>query len=1668
MLLSFELLFAASLGEVAIAPRSSATSSAEAVLAVRETAGILRSGEVVRSGVPLPRSLDVRNLSALNLVDAAGSPVPAEFQVLARWNMGLNSDAPIQWLLVSSSVSVAANQTVTYRLVINGPATPKATPPVAISLTRNGDQVIVDTGAATFKVGGDLGALFDEIRLANGAVLVTGSSLTARVNGVDVAHTVTRRVYVEHAGPLIAVVVVEGAYDLTPVAGGGLSSFRRYVFTAGSPTVIVRHVVKWEGSRCGNGVLVCDGLINGLRLQQVRDALSLNLRPPLSAIGVGAFQAAALQRDILAGQTAWIRQRLRTQRTDPLVFDLNVAGATASGAKADGAILSISGTSGTVAIALNHMHRFEPQALRFLNDGRLAVDLADDQVWLGARQGMYGTFAVTVLPNSPSRATLDQLLWAPLNRPLRAWAPPAWFADSGAVDEFPVGVLPSDLAAYDSLITRVLTYTMQQVDEVGLPGLMTFGVYPRYWGKWGYNEVDCSGNDPTPSESWDNSYWCGSWTDYHNTISTAPIWAMRSGEVQWLDEIAFPGALRTLHTQIMQCAPADTYFYCGQAPAGYGGYRADFNSSHAYFDNLFLYYWLTGDYSVVEILKRGASSMRNYLCSRRPANTCLPNDQPLDPWAQLSGRVASQWLATFRFVGLASDDATYLDDWQSGLARAVTQYYVEATQTTTRYGFWVSNPVAGPGTYATDQLWMASLYDMKNLDRLRRETNDAALGNPSLPPSQVLSGWARTLVRFGSTTLGDGTASGTWPNQLDFAWSGDRIGGTLISVSAHSGGGDPTLYDTGKSTLTAVLLRAGKLNGEDALIRMGADLTKLALNAALNDGSPLGKLQGLYLARLHAAIYILLGPGFVSTFNTNPTNFLGATSAGSITACSGTYYNGQSSSSCPSSFPATANPPTPSSDWQFHHWEWSSGVSCSSNIANPTSCTVSSSGSLNAVYAAKVTFFTNPSVGSISWGSCSNTPRTNGQSIFDSNLPPEFSNSITACANAPSGYTFQGWSCSGGLACSGSSTPTTVTFTGPGSITATFQIRSTFDFSVSNSGGISVVQGGSQSNTITVTLLGGSTQSVSLSCTSGVPSGASCSFNPFSGNPTFSSTLTITTSSSTPTGSPMITVTGTGGGLTRTTQFTLMVNAPPPGFDFSLSNSGGITVTQGGSGSNTITVTLLSGSTQSVSLSCTAGLPSGASCTGFNPPSGNPTFTSTLTITTSVSTATGSYPITVSGAGGGLSRATQFSLTVSGPSGDLASTGLSVAFPAGAVSVGSFFTVGGTLKGTWHELSGVVSGKQVVVRGSWGASSSTMTRNDGTFTVALQAPGAIGTYALTVQFAGDAFFQSSSANGNLIVQTLGLPTTLYVEAESRGSLVAISGLLQASTGAGVPGRTITLKVYSFGVLLATVTATTDSSGYFLVSVNNAPNASSVVASFVGDVQYQQSSASVSVAHGSPALPNPNGPGKVMSILLNAADVASTSLSVNFPAAPVAVGATFTIQGILRGSWHELTGVVSSKQVCATRSWSATPICVTTAGDGLFAVSMQAPASVGTYGLTFQFAGDAFFLGSSANGSLVVQTLGLPTTLYVEAESRGSLVTISGLLQASTGAGVPGRVITLKVYSFGVLLATVTATTDSTGYFLVTVYAPNASSVTATFTGDSSYQASTATAAVLRS
>jgi hypothetical protein len=206
------------------------------------------------------------------------------------------------------------------------------------------------------------------------------------------------------------------------------------------------------------------------------------------------------------------------------------------------------------------------------------------------------------------------------------------------------------------------------------------------------------------------------------------------------------------------------------------------------------------------------------------------------------------------------------------------------------------------------------------------------------------------------------------------------------------------------------------------------------------------------------------------------------------------------------------------------------------------------------------------------------------------------------------------------------------------------------DFSISaNPSSVGVTRGSSVTTTINTTVISGSAQTVSLSATSGLPAGASASFNPTSVTAGGSSTMTISTSSSTPAGTYSVTVTGTGTSATHTTTVSLTVNNVVAN-DFSISASpSSVTVTQGGSGTTTISTAVTSGSAQTVALSA-SGLPSGASAS-FNPASVTAGGSSTMTITATSSATTGTTSVTVTGTGTPATHTTSVSLTVSAPSG---------------------------------------------------------------------------------------------------------------------------------------------------------------------------------------------------------------------------------------------------------------------------------------------------------------------------------------------------------------------------------------------------------------------------------
>jgi hypothetical protein len=219
----------------------------------------------------------------------------------------------------------------------------------------------------------------------------------------------------------------------------------------------------------------------------------------------------------------------------------------------------------------------------------------------------------------------------------------------------------------------------------------------------------------------------------------------------------------------------------------------------------------------------------------------------------------------------------------------------------------------------------------------------------------------------------------------------------------------------------------------------------------------------------------------------------------------------------------------------------------------------------------------------------------------------------------------------------------TVTITGTsGSLTATTTVALTVTakpgFTLTPSAGtLSVAQGKTATDTITVTDTGGFTGSVTLTAT-GLPSGVTVAYGT---NPTTStSVLTFTASATATVGTSTVTVTGTSGTTTATTTIALTAAT---GGNFTLASSAStLSIAQSASGTDTIKVTDVSPFTGSVTLAA-SGLPTGVTATFATNPT---TSTSVLTLTASATATVGTSTVTITGTSGSLTATTTVALTV--------------------------------------------------------------------------------------------------------------------------------------------------------------------------------------------------------------------------------------------------------------------------------------------------------------------------------------------------------------------------------------------------------------------------------------
>jgi len=135
-------------------------------ITIRERAGVDRINEFASFGVPLPREWNVTDVSSLRLKNADNTPIPAQFEALARWGSHVQDpSAPVKWAFVGFCASISGGASTTLQLDHQGPG---PIPPTAIQIDNSTPgKWFIDSGAAQFELNTDAGFnLFHQVTVA--------------------------------------------------------------------------------------------------------------------------------------------------------------------------------------------------------------------------------------------------------------------------------------------------------------------------------------------------------------------------------------------------------------------------------------------------------------------------------------------------------------------------------------------------------------------------------------------------------------------------------------------------------------------------------------------------------------------------------------------------------------------------------------------------------------------------------------------------------------------------------------------------------------------------------------------------------------------------------------------------------------------------------------------------------------------------------------------------------------------------------------------------------------------------------------------------------------------------------------------------------------------------------------------------------------------------------------------------------------------------------------------------------------------------------------------------------------------------------------------------------------------------------------------------------------
>ena len=307
---------------------------------------------------------------------------------------------------------------------------------------------------------------------------------------------------------------------------------------------------------------------------------------------------------------------------------------------------------------------------------------------------------------------------------------------------------------------------------------------------------------------------------------------------------------------------------------------------------------------------------------------------------------------------------------------------------------------------------------------------------------------------------------------------------------------------------------------------------------------------------------------------------------------------------------------------------------------------------------------------------------------------------------------------------------------------------------------------------------------------------------------------------------------------------------------------------------------------------------------------------------------------------------------------------------------------------------------------------------------------AVGTHTVTATYAGDATYQSSTSRAITQVVKVNTSSTTLSSSQNPstyGQVVTFTASVTATSGSGTPTGQV---VFKNGTTAVAEVALSNGTAAYTTSTLAAGTAS-MSANYTGDVNFASSSATLSQVIGQ----------------------ATTTTTLTSSPNPATLSQTVTFTATVTAQYSgKLTGTVAFMQGSQTLG-TASPVN----GKATFATTFSA---TGTFPITAVYSGDANNLGSTSGVcNQVIGTNTTTTTLTSSGSpsSVGQAVTFTARVTSTSGSIPDGE--TVNFYDGATELGTGT-TASGAAQFTTSALAAGGHSMTAAYSGDASFQAST--------